>query len=176
MRSSPSSPTVSSSSSLEAPARIWGSLGGWLVGADDSGGLLVDFPGNTAGPVLARLAAPVEAERLQAAISRRQQVVLLFEGGDPGLPFIMGLVQEPCPTPLVDALLEAQAQVASRSQLEAQVDGRRVLIEGKDEIVLQCGEASITLRRNGKIIVKGTHVESRALGIHRIKGASVEIG
>jgi hypothetical protein len=135
----------------------------------------VDFPGNTVGPVAARLAITVDAKNLQAAVSSHQKVVLLFEGGDPGRPFIMGLIQEPSPSPLVDALLEEQSQVPSPAPVEAKVDGRRVVIEGKDEIVLRCGEASITLRRNGKVIVKGTYLESRATGTHRIKGGSVEI-
>ncbi|MFL5350007.1 MAG: DUF6484 domain-containing protein [Hyalangium sp.] len=155
--------------------RIWGSLAGWLVGSDDTGGLWVDFPGNKNGPIAARLAATVDSKSLQSAVSRRQKVVLLFEQGDPGLPFILGLIQETSPTPLVDALLEEQAQAPKPPPVDAKVDGRRVLIEGKDEIVLQCGEASITLRRNGKVIVKGTYLESRATGTHRIKGGSVEI-
>jgi hypothetical protein len=55
------------------------------------------------------------------------------------------------------------------------VAGRRLSLEGVDEIVLRCGKASITLRRNGKIIISGTFVESRASGIQRIKGAAVQI-
>ncbi|HYH94981.1 DUF6484 domain-containing protein [Hyalangium sp.] len=161
--------------STERPGRIWGSLAGWLVGTDNTGGPLVDFPGNTAGPVAARLAIAVDPKSLQAAVSLHQKVVLLFESGDPGRPFLMGLIQETSPTPLVDALLEEQAQVPTPAKAEAKVDGRRVVIEGKDEIVLKCGEASITLRRNGKVIVKGTYLESRATGTHRIKGGSVEI-
>lgn len=59
--------------------------------------------------------------------------------------------------------------------LEARVDGKRVVIEGKDEIVLVCGEASITLRRNGKIVLRGAYVESHSKGTNRIKGGSVKI-
>jgi hypothetical protein len=161
--------------STESSERIWGSLAGWLAGSDGTGGLLVDFPGNKGGPIPARLAAAVDPKSLQSAVLNRQKVVLLFEQGDPGHPFIMGLIQEASPTPLLDALLEEQARAPRPPPIDAQVDGRRVLIEGKDEIVLQCGEASITLRRNGKVIVKGTYLESRATGTHRIKGGSVEI-
>jgi hypothetical protein len=163
------------SSPEQQSERIWGSRAGWLTGTDSAEGLFVDFPGNTAAPVAARLAVAVEPKALQAAISAHQKVVLLFENGDPSLPFIMGLIQESSPTPLVDALLEAQAQGSKPPPVEAKVDGRRVVIEGKDEVVLQCGEASITLRRNGKVIVKGSYLESRATGTHRIKGGSVEI-
>ena len=59
--------------------------------------------------------------------------------------------------------------------LEALVDGRRVVVEAEDEIVLRCGEASITLRRNGRVVVRGTYVETRSKGVNRIKGGSVQI-
>ncbi|NMO13790.1 hypothetical protein HPC49_01990 [Pyxidicoccus fallax] len=162
---------------LGAPAQepILGSRSGHLVGLEASGVPLVDFPGNTAGPVPARLATVLDAKALQEAVARRQKVVLLFENGDPRLPFIMGLIQEPSTTPMLDALLAAPAPEETRPPAEAHVDGKRVVIEGQDEIVLKCGEASITLRRNGKIVVKGTYLESRATGTHRIKGGSVEI-
>jgi hypothetical protein len=159
----------------EQPGRLWGSRAGWLTGTDETGRLFVDFPGNTAGPVAATLAVAVEAQALKAAVTAQQKVVLLFENGDPALPFIMGLIQEPNPFPLVEALLEEQSRGPKPPSTEAKVDGRRVVIEGKDEVVLQCGEASITLRRNGKVIIKGTYLESRATGTHRIKGGSVEI-
>jgi hypothetical protein len=59
--------------------------------------------------------------------------------------------------------------------LEAVVDGKRVLIDAKDEVVIRCGKASITLRRNGRVVIRGTFVETRAEGVNRIKGGSVQI-
>jgi hypothetical protein len=59
--------------------------------------------------------------------------------------------------------------------IEADIDGRRVKIIARDEIVLECGEASITLRRNGRIIIKGTYVETSSEGTNRIKGGQVRI-
>lgn len=58
---------------------------------------------------------------------------------------------------------------------EALVDGRRIVFDAQDEIVLRCGKASITLRRNGRIIIRGTRVETAAEGVNRIKGGTVEI-
>lgn len=55
------------------------------------------------------------------------------------------------------------------------VDGSEVVLEVQDEIVLRCGKASITLRRNGRIVIRGTYVENRAEGVNRIKGGSVQI-
>jgi hypothetical protein len=57
----------------------------------------------------------------------------------------------------------------------ATVDGKRVLIEGRDEIVFRCGKASITLRRNGKVVIRGTRIESVSRGLQRVLGAAVEI-
>jgi hypothetical protein len=54
-------------------------------------------------------------------------------------------------------------------------DGRRVEIEAADELVLRCGEASITLTRDGRITICGTYVETRARGTNRIRGGSVQI-
>jgi hypothetical protein len=155
------------------PEPILGSRAGQITGLNASGAPLVDFPGNPSGPIPARLAMVLDAKGLKEAIARGQEVVLLFENGDPRLPFIMGLIQEPSETPLLDSLLDSHPPPPRPT--EAHVDGKRVVIEGQDEIVLKCGEASITLRRNGKVIIKGTYLESRATGTHRIKGGSVEI-
>lgn len=59
--------------------------------------------------------------------------------------------------------------------LEAVVDGKRVVIDAQDEVVIRCGKASITLRRNGRVVIRGTYVETRAEGVNRIKGGSVQI-
>lgn len=153
---------------------ILSSRTGWLVGLDPTGTLLVDFEGNTAGPVSARLAIAPDPQALKTALSARGQVVLLFDKGDPRQPIIIGLLQEPSPTPLLDVLLE-QHPPPAQPPLEAWVDGKRVVIQGKEEIVLVCGESSITLRRDGRIVVRGRSVETRATGVNRVKGGAVEI-
>lgn len=119
------------------------------------------------GPsITARLAVPVTRERLDAAIAQCQQVVLLFEHGDRTRPIIVGFL-ETTPGPAQPA--------QSAPVVEADVDGKRVRVTAQDEIVLQCGSASITLRRNGRVIIRGTYVESRSDGTNRIKGGQVQI-
>jgi hypothetical protein len=122
---------------------------------------------------LARLVVALDPQGLREALALRRRVVLSFEEGDPRRPFLMAFLHEPSPTPLLDALLEQPSTPPAPP--EARVDGQRVIIEGKDEVVLRCGEASITLRRNGKVIIRGVHVETHAQGRHRIKGGAVEI-
>lgn len=70
---------------------------------------------------------------------------------------------------------EEVAQASGATTLNASADGKRIEIEGKDEVVLRCGEASITLRRNGRIVIRGAYVETRAKGTNRIKGGVVLI-
>lgn len=55
------------------------------------------------------------------------------------------------------------------------VDGERILFEARKEIVLQCGKGSITLRADGKVVIKGTDLVSRSKGMNKIKGAAVRI-
>ena len=64
---------------------------------------------------------------------------------------------------------------AATKKVEARLDGERVILEGHQEITLKCGEASITLRRDGKIVVRGAYVETHARGVNRIKGGAVKI-
>ncbi|MCC6418741.1 MAG: hypothetical protein IT429_10940, partial [Gemmataceae bacterium] len=47
--------------------------------------------------------------------------------------------------------------------------------DAKEEIVLRCGKSSITLRKDGKVVVLGAEVVSRASGTNKIKGAAVRI-
>ena len=63
---------------------------------------------------------------------------------------------------------------SARMKIEEETEERLVLSAEK-EIVLRCGEASITLRADGKIILRGTHLLQRSSGPLRLKGGSVSI-
>lgn len=64
----------------------------------------------------------------------------------------------------------------SSAQIETiRVDGKRVVIEGQEEIVLTCGESSITLTKAGKILIRGNYLVSRSNGVNRILGGSVQV-
>ena len=52
---------------------------------------------------------------------------------------------------------------------------REIVIEAGEELTLRCGEASIRITRDGKIVLRGDHILSRARGTQRIKGGSVAI-
>ena len=121
--------------------------------------LLVEVRGH--GVVRARVAIRLtEAEAAEAAASRAE-ATLVFLDDDRTQALVMGIVQTELP------------RVAGAT--EARVDGRRVVLEGSEEVVLRCGEATITLRANGKVEIRGAYVETRASGTNRIKGGSVQI-
>jgi hypothetical protein len=44
-----------------------------------------------------------------------------------------------------------------------------------ESLTLECGDARLTMRRDGQIVVRGTEITSRARGVHKIKGAAVRI-
>lgn len=119
----------------------------------EAGVVRVTFEGAPAEGFAARAVTPLQKE------DEGREVALLFEGGDPRRPMVMGKMVSP---------LAAPAQ-------EAAADGKRVEITAKEEIVLRCGESSITLTRAGKILIRGAYVLSRSSGVNRIQGGSVEI-
>ena len=122
------------------------------------------------GPaVIAKLAVAVTRERIETAIAQCQQTVVLFENGDRSRPIIVGFIETIQPSsPVTQPAGEVQV-------IEADVDGKRVRVTAQDEIVLQCGSASVTLRRNGRVLIRGTYVETRSDGTNRIKGGQVQI-
>jgi hypothetical protein len=145
---------------------------GWVVSVGPAGAVQVDFPGNGRGPIAARVSAALDAETLARAAEARQQALLMFENGNPALPIIVTLLAVPSATPLIDAVLE---ESAVEQPQEAVVDGERVVLKGHEEIVLQCGRASITLHRDGKIVLRGKDILTVASGVQRIKGGKVQI-
>jgi hypothetical protein len=50
-----------------------------------------------------------------------------------------------------------------------------LVVEAKKRIDLKCGKSSIVMRRDGKLVVKGVDVVSRAKRNNKIKGGSVNI-
>lgn len=50
-----------------------------------------------------------------------------------------------------------------------------LVIEAKKQITFRCGEGSITLRGDGKVLIKGKDLVSHAKRMNRIKGGAVAI-
>lgn len=116
----------------------------------------------------------LDDEAIKEVVSSRRPAVLLFENQDPAKPIVVGLIAPDAGAALLGSLLRSPAAQPPKP-VEARVDGKRVVLEGEQEVVLRCGEASITLRRDGKVMLRGAYVETTAKGLNRIRGGSVKI-
>jgi len=140
---------------------------GTFVGLSGLGEPLVQHSGNPAGePRAARSTVPLDASQIG------REVVLSFDRGDPRHPIILGVLIRPC-EPRSDA--NASGAAPAPPIVEVQRDGEQLVLTAEKEIVLRCGEASITLTRAGKVLIRGTYLLSRSSGVNRIKGGSVQI-
>jgi hypothetical protein len=138
--------------------RLHGVVIGVLLGVRHDGVPLVAFPGN---PEERALEARATTRLEETDIGR--EVALLFEGGDPRLPLVIGPIQHP------------GHKTAAGSPVSAELDNERIQLSAEKEIVLKCGKASITLTRAGKILIRGAYLLSRSSGVNRVKGGSVQI-
>lgn len=153
------------------PASIDVPLVGTVCGYDPLRGLLVDFSLNPApGPIAARFTIPLDAQTVSNAVRDQQKAVLVFEDADPLRPIVTGLVQ-----PLSLKQNDPVQIQFSQGLDEAKIDGKRLSFEAAEEIVLRCGKASLILRKNGAVQLKGAYVISHSSGVNRIRGGSVQI-
>ena len=140
--------------------RLDGVVIGLLAGFDDAGGPLVVFAANPHAE-----AVPARSIVALGGGDIGKEIALLFENGDPRFPLIIGRVQQP----------ETRLEAPSEEPRAAEIDGERLVFKADQEIVLRCGQASITLTKAGKIILRGAYLLSRSSGVNRIKGGSVQI-
>ena len=156
---------------LEISRQIEGVRVGKIINVDESGQVFVDFPGNTEGSVAARVTNSINLKMLNQAASADQDVLLVFENNDSKLPIIIDTLHS-----LLDEMT-ASPTIAFETEKpdDVMVDGKRVTFDAKEEIVLRCGKASITLTRAGKVPIRGAYLLNRSSGMNRIKGGSVQI-
>lgn len=142
---------------------------GTIAGSNSNGEILVKIEDFEAVP--ARLLAGLNRAELMRETYQGCEALLVFEKGDPARPIIIGLLENP-----LETILAAEFADDNESKPgEIRVDGKRLTFEAEDEVLLKCGKGSIHLRKDGKIIIKGTHILSRSSGPNRVKGASVAI-
>ena len=144
---------------------------GRVVHVAGDGRAWVDFPGNAVGPVAARTVVAVAG----AACAADGAVLLWLAPGDPAGPIILGIVGDKLVVP-PESKDPAAAPAAQASPQPATARAPECLVfEANREVVLRCGPSSLTLRKDGKVLLKGAALVSHATGLNRIKGASVQI-
>lgn len=135
--------------------RIDGVVIGVFLGFNDEASPLVVFPGNPQETALpARSLTELTSDMVGS------EVALLFQGGDPAKPLIVGRIVEP-------------ARKAAAPQVVR--DGELVRIIGDERIELRCGKATILMEKDGRITIRGTYVTSQASAANRIRGGSIDL-
>ena len=139
--------------------RIDGIRTGNLVALIEGLTPLVSWPGQPGTQAIAaRSTVDLQPRHIGASL------VVMFDEGRPDRPIVMGVIREAVNVP-ADA----------GNQVEIDADGERMLVSAKEQIVLRCGKASITLTKAGKILIQGAYVSSRSTGVNRVKGGSVQL-
>lgn len=150
------------------------------TGPDFSGGSLTgaavvrlygfDLQDNPVLSGISALPGEIVAARSTVPLVRAQigsMVVVVFEQSDARRPIVIGALQE---RQVVTNGPGSPPPIAA-----VRADGERLILTAEREIVLRCGDATISLTRAGKVIIKGKYIISRSTGYNRIKGAAVDI-
>jgi Domain of unknown function (DUF6484) len=147
------------SSSQQGP--ILGLVVGTVLAMTDGGQTaLVSFPGQPGSEALrARSVVDLHGAHMGGS------VVLMFEQGDLTKPIVMGVLRGCLPWPVEN----------KPATVDVDADGARMIVSAKEQLVLRCGDASITLTKSGKVLIDGSYVLSRSSGVNRIKGGSVQL-
>jgi hypothetical protein len=155
------SPLLQGATREAARASIEGVVVGELLAIiDESKTPLVRFPDAPGGgAVQARSTVDLHGAHIGA------QLVLMFEHGDASHPIVLGVLRGRTGWPLDD----------KPAQVDVDADGQRLVVSAKEQLVLRCGKASITLTKAGKVLIEGSYLLSRSTGVNRIKGGSVQL-
>lgn len=111
-------------------------------------------------PVAALIAVDVSKEVLLGAILERMNVLLDFVDGDAEKPVILGLIR---------------SRIDMLDNRRTSFDLEDVTLRAPKNLILQCGESSITLNHTGRLTIRGTEVVSESTGAVKLKGAYVEL-
>jgi hypothetical protein len=140
--------------------KIDGVVIGLFLSLNNAGEPLVAFPGNPhESAIPARSITKMDKDDVG------NEIALLFEGGNPLKPLIIGKIHH----------AENNQSTQEFDQTMAEVDDNHIVLSAKQSVTLKCGEASITLTKAGKVILRGSYLLSRSSGVNRIKGGSVQI-
>lgn len=134
--------------------QIEGVVIGVVLGFQD-GAPLVVFPGNKKDHAI-----PARSLTALSPDDAGSEVALLFEDGKRNRPLVVGKIVEP-------AYSKTGPKVIS--------DGETVSINAKSQIELRVGKASIVMKKDGHITIRGSYLVSHASAANRIRGGSINL-
>lgn len=140
-----------------------------LVAVDDAGQAWISWDGEPEGPESAALSTDLSSAlpaRSTVALASSQvgREVLVCLAGNAARPIIIGVLTEP-----------GDGGRLGEPNIDLVVERRRIVLAASTEVVLRCGEGSITLGADGKVTIRGLDVVSSATRTQRIRGGAVRI-
>jgi hypothetical protein len=138
---------------------------GHLAGIDDEGRVRF-VPEGDADAFPVAIGIEISDGALVRAARRKARAAVMRTADPAARWLLVGLVRD---------RVAAKARDAKMGRLEVTVDGEKLTLEAEHDIELKCGRASITLRYDGRIELKGTHILSASRGPNRVKGATIAL-
>lgn len=127
--------------------------------ADDGTVLVRSDAGKTNEQVVRVLRGTVNADELEPGVS----VLLLQPDDETSTPVLVGVLAD---------RVELVPTAAPRME---RISGRSVEVVASEELRLICGSSSVVLMRDGRIVLRGARITSRASQSNRVKGGTVQI-
>jgi hypothetical protein len=114
----------------------------------------------------------VRLEHEPEGVRRVAHTVVALEPAHVGRRVVVAFLDADIDRPVITGLLsEGEAEPPRRREIAAE----ELLLRGEREITLVCGEARITLTRDGRIVIRGVDLLSRVSGSHRIRAGSISL-
>lgn len=145
----------------EPPAAVAGVVIGEVLAVLEGGAAALVRCAASEGTPALRAASIVDLRG--AHVGRR--VLLMFEQGRADRPVVMGVLRGQPGWPEDERPPEVQVDA----------DGERMVVTAREQLVLRCGKASITLTKAGKVLIEGSYLQSRSTGVNRVKGGSIQL-
>jgi len=151
-------------------------LVGKVVSINDHGNPMIAYDETTKSkPVEALTTVPLNRDAIG------KDIAISFAQNNGCMAIVMGVIRRPLDDVL--ALQSAQPEEVitpaktdePTGKPEVIVDGNKLELSAPEEITLRCGKASITLNKNGKILIKGEHMLNRTSGSYKIKSGSIQL-
>lgn len=128
----------------------------------------VDFPDNPFNkPILAQLGTPwISSDELTMFRDKLDCVKLEFLDSNPAKPIIRDLFYS------VNQLSRSGSKPFEDNVVEVEAD--RIILKGKKEVIIQCGETRTIYQAEGSEIVhEAEQIQSSAKTVNRVEGGSI---
>lgn len=155
---------------------------GKVVAISNQGNPMISYNGDTQSNPIEALTTVVINE---ASIGK--DVAISFAQNQNSVPIVMGVIRR-----ILDDVLAQPTETDTKTintpdtkdneplsgehgKPEVIVDGNKLELSAAEQITLRCGKSSITLNKDGKILIKGDHMLNRTSGSYKIKSGSIQL-